>query len=48
QGCKVTLELDFAFDNRLVDMMFGSFFKEAGNALVDAFTKRAKEVYGSR
>ena len=48
QGCKVTLELDFAFDNRLVDMMFGSFFKEAGNALVDAFTQRAKEVYGSR
>lgn len=48
QGCKVSLELDFAFENRLVDMMFGAFFKEAGDALVGAFTARAKDVYGSR
>jgi ribosome-associated toxin RatA of RatAB toxin-antitoxin module len=47
-GCKVSLELEFAFDNRLVDMMFGPFFEDTCNSLVDAFTRRAAEVYGSR
>lgn len=47
-GCKVLLELDFEFESRLVDMMFGSFFEEICNSLVDAFTKRAEAVFGSR
>lgn len=47
-GCKVSLELEFAFDSRLVDMMFGPFFEETCNSLVDAFTRRAAEVYGAR
>jgi len=44
-GCKVSLNLDFEFDNRLVDMMLGPFFEEICNSLVDAFMQRAKEVY---
>jgi len=48
QGCRVSLELEFEFESRLVDMMFGAFFKDAGDSLVDAFTKRAREVYGPR
>lgn len=48
QGCRVSLELDFEFENKLVDMMFGAFFKDAGDSLVDAFTTRAREVYGPR
>lgn len=47
-GCKVSLELEFAFDSRLVDMMFGPFFEETCNSLVDAFTRRAADVYGER
>lgn len=47
-GCKVLLELDFEFESRLVDMMFGSFFEDICNSLVDAFTKRAETVFGSR
>lgn len=47
-GCKVSLELEFSFDNRLVDMMFGSIFEDTCKSLVDAFTGRAVEVYGSR
>ena len=47
-GCKVLLELDFEFESRLVDMMFGSFFEDICNSLVDAFTKRAEVVFGSR
>lgn len=48
QGCRVSLELEFEFESRLVDMMFGTFFKDAGDSLVDAFTARARDVYGPR
>jgi ribosome-associated toxin RatA of RatAB toxin-antitoxin module len=47
-GCRVSLELEFEFESLLVDMMFGSFFEETCNSLVDAFTKRAKSVFGAR
>lgn len=47
-GSKVSLALDFEFSSRIVSMMFGSFFEETCNSLVDAFTKRAQEVYGER
>ena len=47
-GCKVSLELDFEFESRLVEIMFGSFFEETCNSLVDAFIDRAAEVYGTR
>jgi ribosome-associated toxin RatA of RatAB toxin-antitoxin module len=46
EGCEVSLELDFEFDNRLVDMMFGRYFEDTLKALVDAFTQRANAVYG--
>lgn len=48
EGCRVSLELAFAFDSRLVDMVFGPFFEDICKSLVDAFTRRAEEVYGSR
>ena len=47
-GCKVSLELEFEFESKLVDMMFGSFFEDICNSLVDAFTKRAESVFGAR
>lgn len=46
EGSKVSLELEFEFESRLVDMLFGSFFEETCNSLVAAFSKRAAEVYG--
>ena len=48
QGSKVTLELEFEFESRMVDMMFGAFFEETCNSLVDAFTARAVAVFGER
>jgi ribosome-associated toxin RatA of RatAB toxin-antitoxin module len=45
-GCEVSLELEFEFENRVVDLMFGRFFEDTLEALVDAFTKRAAAVYG--
>jgi ribosome-associated toxin RatA of RatAB toxin-antitoxin module len=47
-GCKVTLALQFEFDSRIVDSIFGAFFEEICNSLVDAFTQRAADVYGNR
>ena len=45
-GSKVSLDLEFEFASRLADVMFGSFFEEACNSLVDAFSRRADAVYG--
>ncbi len=47
-GCKVSLELEFEFDSKIADMMFGAFFEETCNSLVQAFTERAESVFGPR
>lgn len=43
---KVELELDFEFSGGLIDKAFGTVFHQIANTLVDAFCKRAEEVYG--
>ncbi len=45
-ACKVELELDFEFSGRLIDKAFGGVFGQIANSMVDAFCKRADEVYG--
>ena len=47
-GCRVTLEMEFEFESRAVDLLFGGFFEQTCNSLVDAFTARAEAVYGAR
>ena len=44
-GCKVSLDLDFAFSNRFVALTIGPVFNTILSALVDAFVKRAHCVY---
>lgn len=44
-ACKVELELDFEFSGRLIDKAFGAVFNQIANTMVDAFCKRADEVY---
>ena len=44
-GCKVMLELDFAFESRATDIILGRFFEHTCNALVDSFTHRAAQIY---
>ena len=48
EGSKVSLDLEFEFESRMIDMIFGAFFEETCNSLVDAFTRRAADVYGER
>ena len=47
-GCKITLDLNFEFESRVVDIMIGSFFEETCKSLVGAFTSRAEKIYGAR
>jgi len=46
RACKVSLDLDFEFSNRLIGMAMGPIFSQIANSLVDAFSKRAVDVYG--
>jgi ribosome-associated toxin RatA of RatAB toxin-antitoxin module len=47
KACKVELTLDYEFSSKLVEMAFGGLFKEVANNLVQAFTQRAKVIYGA-
>ena len=44
-GSKVELELEFEFDSRATDVIFGHFFEHTCNTLVDSFTRRAAQIY---
>ena len=43
---KVELVLDFEFAGKLIDAAFGRVFNQIAGTLVDAFCKRADELYG--
>ena len=45
-ACKVSLELDYEFSNKMFDLAFGRVFNSLTNNMVQAFTQRAKNVYG--
>ena len=45
-ACKVALDLDFEFSNKLVSLAIGPIFNQVANTLVDSFVTRAKQVYG--
>lgn len=46
KACKVVLKLEFEFSNKLVQFAFGKVFGELAASMVNAFTIRAKQVYG--
>lgn len=45
EGSKVSLELEFEFESRALEMVFGRFFENTCNSLVDSFTQRAAKIY---
>jgi len=47
-GCKISLDLEYDFSSKMVSMVTGPVFNKIANSLVDAFHKRAVEVYGKR
>jgi ribosome-associated toxin RatA of RatAB toxin-antitoxin module len=48
QGCKVSLDLEFEFASRVLDLVVGPVFNQAANTLVESFQQRAVNVYGKR
>ena len=48
KACKVSLDLEFEFANRMLSIMIGPVFSQIANSLVDAFQQRAVQVYGKR
>ncbi len=45
-ACRVTLKLDFEFNNALLAMTIGSVFEQVIGSLIDAFLVRARDLYG--
>ena len=48
QACKISFDLDFEFESKLIALAVGTVFNQIANSMVDAFTRRAAEVYGER
>ena len=47
RGCKVELNLRYEFAGRVLDQLIGPVFHHIAGTLVEAFVKRAGQVYGS-
>ena len=47
-ACRISLNLEFEFDSAMISIAAKPVFTQIANSLVDAFTKRAVEVYGER
>jgi ribosome-associated toxin RatA of RatAB toxin-antitoxin module len=45
-SCKIQLQLRYAFDNVAMAAVVGPVFGSIASSLVDAFVKRAEQVYG--
>jgi len=45
-GCEVQLQVEFEFSSAAQDLLFGAGFEKICNELIDAFVRRANELYG--
>jgi ribosome-associated toxin RatA of RatAB toxin-antitoxin module len=46
RGTRIGLRMRFEFASPLLGLVFGRAFEQSCNSLIDAFTRRAKDVYG--
>jgi ribosome-associated toxin RatA of RatAB toxin-antitoxin module len=44
-ACKISLDLQFSFANRLLEMAIGPVFHQIASTLVDSFCQRAEVIY---
>jgi ribosome-associated toxin RatA of RatAB toxin-antitoxin module len=47
QACKIEFHISYEFSNRFFEKIIGSVFNQIANTFVDAFVKRARQVYGA-
>lgn len=48
QACKIEFRLHYEFSSKLLEKLVGPVFNYVANTFVDAFAKRAEQLYGSR
>ncbi|HLQ27476.1 MAG TPA: type II toxin-antitoxin system RatA family toxin [Acidiferrobacterales bacterium] len=48
RASKISLDLEFKFSNKMLDLTLGPVFTTITNSMVDSFQQRAVEVYGKR
>lgn len=48
QASKTSLLLEFEFSSKLLGLTIGPVFNQVANTMMDAFVKRAADVYGKR
>ncbi|MCD1125559.1 SRPBCC family protein [Jinshanibacter sp. LJY008] len=46
-ACRIEFNLEFEFSSKLIEIAFGRIFQDLAQNMVQAFTRRAKEVYGA-
>ena len=46
EACKIELDLHFEFSNKFMELALGHVFTQLCSSMIEAFTLRAKEVYG--
>jgi len=44
-ACKISLDIEFEFSNKILSMTIGPIFTQICNTLLESFVKRAQEVY---
>jgi ribosome-associated toxin RatA of RatAB toxin-antitoxin module len=47
QACKVSLDLEFEFNNMAVGLAASKLFSTMANELVDSLCRRADQIYGN-
>ena len=47
-ACKIMFDIEFEFSSKILAMTVGPVFSQITSTIVDAFSKRAVEVYGKR
>ncbi|MCM8596125.1 type II toxin-antitoxin system RatA family toxin [Accumulibacter sp.] len=47
EACKIEFQLSYEFSSRMFEKVIGPVFSQIANTFVDAFVKRAGEVYGT-
>jgi len=48
QACKVEFDLRYAFSSKALEGVVSPVFDRVANAFIDAFVRRAEDVYGAR
>jgi len=46
RGCKVELSMSYEYSSRILEKLIGPVFNHIAGTLVEAFVKRADQVYG--